>query len=86
MPDGGDQAALLLEGGHGLGNAITGIRGLLLLSSGDTSGALRPGAFRLPALGPVVLFDGVAPGPNAGFDVVLVAAVLVVAREPLNRL
>jgi hypothetical protein len=71
---------------EGLLDAFFGILGALIVNAGG-GGQVGAGVpFGFCALGPVVLFDGVAPGPNAGFDVVLVAAVLVVAGEPLNRL
>jgi hypothetical protein len=75
------QAAELLKGLKGLLDAIAGIFGSLLIDAGF--GWLIGGgvAFWVVAEGPVVAFDGFAPGFDAVVDVLLVAAVLLVAGE-----
>jgi hypothetical protein len=56
------------------------------LTLGVGGRSVRGVAFGFCALGPVVVLHGFAPGADAGGDVVLVAAVLVVAGEVLGGL
>jgi hypothetical protein len=67
-------------------DALFGVLGALVVDAGGGGQVGAGVAFGFCPLGPVVVLHGFAPGGDAGGDVVLVAAVLLVAGEVLGGL
>jgi hypothetical protein len=71
---------------EGLLDAFFGVQGALVVDAGGGGQVDAGVAFGFCALGPVVVLHSFAPGGDAGGDVVLMAAVLLITGELLGGL